>query len=383
MRLLDKLLTGTSLSLLLCGMALSSWSQRGSTGLRERMAAFVAMVDARELAVQHRRDAVWGATTDGCAFAHYEVARRVHAGHAQNYTWNDRQAAPFGGDKALDAEAAAAQRQLWSPVFAAVAAGAHARDRAPQGRSDFQMPLFWGLRAEVCARVHEQQTMSAVQLWLDVMTMLHDLDAAGVHLGLVMAPGLIAVWTDDRLAVLGAVERALLDAGIHELDRRSQVVASPHESLAAYVRPLLDGSRARSGWSTRERLWAWQHGMDPALWHLEGLAELVDAAELLLPAATTFAARERQWTAFAAGSRPSGTWISRRADEWLREDERCRRQIVTELRMLRLASAIHADVDLPELDDAFADVPLQVSRDATQAALRSAGGKQRLVRRMP
>lgn len=378
---LERCLAGGALGLLLGGMAVSSWMQRGEVGLRERLQQFVAGVDAQELAIDHRHDAVWGETREGCALPCYRAAARLQK-LASRFCWNDERDVAMADNQRLTGAELEARREQWRPVFAAVTEGAHCRDRQPLGGLDASMEFAWGLRAEVCARVADGETMSAVQLWLDMMTMHADVEPTGSYLGWTMAGSSIGVWNDDRLAILGAEARELLDAGLQRLERRVDVTPSPTGTIAAFLRPLLDGSRAREGWSLRERAWSWQSGMDPERRHLAGFAELVAASQSLLPPATTFAARHDQWTQFDAAPRPMSTYLSHHADERLRDLEKRRRFMLTSMRMLRIALAFHAGAAMPELADPFADAPLQVSGDEEHVLLLSAGGAKRYLHRV-
>ncbi len=372
-------MVGGAVTLLLGGMAVSSWMERGASGLRERLQRFVAEVDAQELAVDHHHDAVWGETHEGSAFAHYDTAARLQR-LCSNFCWNDARGIAMVDNQELLGEEFAARRAQWRPVVEAVAAGAHARDRSPLG-VNLSMPLAWGLRAETCARLAGGESLAAVQLWLDVLTMHADLDPTGFF-GWGMAGHWISVWDDARLTGLSPDACALLDAGVGRLEARVDVTSSPTGAIAASLRPLLDGTSAGRGWSLRERLWAWKSGMNPERRHLEGLAELVSAAPLLLPAATSFAAREEQWRKFVAMPRPNGTYGSSHVDERLRNGEKVRRGVLTRLRLLRLAIAFHAGAQLPELADPFADAPLRVTGDDERVLLRSAGGIERYVHRV-
>ncbi|MCA8963494.1 MAG: hypothetical protein KDC48_01330 [Planctomycetes bacterium] len=376
---MERCLIGGAVTLLLGGMAASSWTQRGVIGLRQQLQQFVAEVDAQELATQCRHDAVWGETREQRARPHYQAAARLQEA-CSRFCWNDAKGAAMADNRELTGDELAALREQWRPVCEAVGEGAHSRDRTLLGGPFPWMQLGWGVSAEVRARLAEGEELAAVQLWLDVMTMRADLEESSS--GFFWAGHLIDLWDDARLAKLGDAARALLDGGLQLLEHRVDVTPSPTQTIAAYLRPLLDGSRARRGWSLRERLWAWQSCMDPEHRHLEGFDELIAAAPLLAPPATSFSARQAQWAQFDASPRSMSTYVSCRADEGIRDLEKIRRGTLTSMRLLRLAIAFHAGAELPELLDPFADAPLRASGDDERMLLVSAGGAKRYVHRV-
>ncbi len=380
MRRIDRWLTGVATGLVLGGMATASLGHAPDEGVRERLLAFVAAVDAREAAIDWRRGAGWGETCEGEAFVHYAVAAREHRALAGQFTWHELDEEPRLDGKAVTAERLAAIRAAWAPVVAAIERGARCVDRKPRAPAGLlDLRLLWGVRAEASARLAEGAELAAARLWLDLLTAVLDHDEIAESTCRSWVRSLMAFWNDARLARLGGETLDELQEGLARLDRRLDVADDPELTIAEFVRPWLDGTAAARGWTARERIGALRCGFDPTRQHLAGLDELIVAAAALVPPAATCDVREAQWRRFRALPRECGTWLTSRIEERIVDEERCRGDALAELRLLRLGAAFHRRLPLPRLRDPHADAPLRAETDGLAARFASAGGRVRLA----
>jgi hypothetical protein len=141
-------------------------------------------------------------------------------------------------------------------------------------------------------------------------------------------------------------------------------------------------------WSARDvglstPLVAWRHGFSVrrlAMAHAVQLAELAMRFERETPAGEPWSARQLRLQRAAAQARQdSGALPQWSFDHVLRHEEQ-RREIVTQVRLLRLAVVVQLGQPTPELADPFGDGALQVVPTATGSVVTSErAGLQRAV----
>lgn len=338
--------------MVLGGMVTSTLLSTGRDAVRERLEAFVAASAQENLP---SRPVAWGETLVGVsALECYQQADE----------WFDvrLRAAPPCNDPDDVARVG---------IVTAVCRGAHAPCRGPV-RCRWRPSFLVGqvLEPEI-ERRWSVDPPAAAELLLDVLTFLLDSDGAEY------ANMLLRTGTNDRLAQLDGATAERLAAGLEVVDARWLTWSSKVDLLRSATIPRLAATERTF------RLSAWRHVFDTEQAERAACAALLEALPELEPAATDWSARDAQWQAlFVRCADFEGTkvvaWF-----EQVRGSERRSYEMLTRLRLLRLALARLHGEPLPTLGDPFADAPLQIEPDAEGLTFRSAASSPRLERRVP
>ena len=371
-------------TLIVCGMGYASWNHKTGDDLRDRVLRTAAAVLARQPALVYRRTALWGETLEGDAFEQYALAAAAK-GATAGIGWNAADRAFLEKGAVVTKERQQQLRETWAPVIQQVRAGAHGQTlTAPSSFLGKVVGLDEALFLELRSLASEARASDFLNLWMDAFTFAID-----------RLPGPAGGWrdqfprsylsllTDDVLATLSAPELQVLQGCLTNADPLVAVLPDCEGFLAWSVRVQVENARIE-GLGIRTRLFAWQHGFDPFRADLEGYDELFRLGPMLRPAATDGGQREAQWSAYRAAPRERQTPLTRFHDEITEKSERQHRQLLAQLRLLRLAVAFHRGVELPQLADPFASAPLQVQIEGDAAVLGSAitfPGSQRIARR--
>ena len=372
-------------TLIVCGMGYASWNHKTGDDLRDRVLRTAAAVLARQPAPVYRRTALWGETLEGDAFEQYALAAAAK-GATAGIVWNEAARAFHEKGGVVTKERQQQLRETWAPVIQQVRAGAHGQTlTAPSALLGKEVVgLDEALFLELRSLAGEARTSDFLNLWMDAFTFAVD-----------RLPGPAGGWrdqfprsylsllTDDVLATSSAPEMQVLQGFLTNADPLVAVLPDCDVYLASWVRGQIQNARIE-GLGIRTRLYAWQHGFDPFRADLEGYDELLTLGAMLRSAATDGGQREAQWSAYRAAPRERQTPLTRFHDEIIEKSERQHRQLLAQLRLLRLAVAFHRGVELPQLADPFASAPLQVQIEGDAAVLRSAitfPGSQRIARR--
>lgn len=371
-------------TLVVGGMGMASWAHRSSDDLRLELERKVAAILAHQPAPTYRQSALWGETLEGEASAHYAIA--VAAQEAPvSIRWNPDAGEFWEKDAAVPHERQELLRQRWAPLVDAVCAGAH-RQMAPA--STWQLVRIGGITSaltlELRSRLREGRTEAFLELWLDAFTFAIDYcrEASG-NWREQLPRNLLHLLSDEVLRSLPARQLAQLEECLTNADSLLAILPDPAAALARWLEPrLLAATNQRTG--LRSRMAAWRHGFDPqrAEWH--GLDELLDSLRLVMPPSTDGAAREAQWAAYRAAPRPLRTPLSDHYHPLVEAAERQSRQVLAQMRILRIAASFHRGGELPVIADPFAAGPLQVRIDGDEATIGSAGAfsdSQRIARR--
>lgn len=340
--------------MVLGGMVTSTLLSNDRDLVRERLAAFVAESGQDNLPPRH---AAWGATLAGASAADsYHQADQWFERDRDRLQRTARCVDPDDGVRAT--------------IVAAVARGAHAPCTGPVSVSVPRSVVHSVLEPEI-ARRWPVDPRSAGELLLDGLTFLLDVDRGEY------ANELLEPWTNDRLAQLDGATAEWLAAGLAAVDARWLTWSSKVDLLRSATIPRLAATERTF------RLSAWRHVFDTEQAERAACAALLDALPELEPAATDWAARDAQWQAlFVRCADFEGTkvvaWF-----EQVRGSERRSYEMLTRLRLLRLALARLHGEPLPTLGDPFADAPLQIEPDAEGLTFRSAASSPRLERRVP
>ncbi|MCA8977792.1 MAG: hypothetical protein KDC98_23910, partial [Planctomycetes bacterium] len=212
----------------------------------------------------------------------------------------------------------------------------------------------------VAARLAEGRAVEAVRLWLEGITFLAD---CRDHFYLAhWSLGSQLVFGDEDLGAMSGLARELLAVGLSRLERQLMMPRTLDDMLAPVVANTLqgrdgDGRSAAIPAGLGACAGAWGHGFDPLARHLEGLDELRRLGESLQLSATDEATWLRRWQAFCAAGRCGESNIAKHVDHWFQTYERCRRNALAKVRLLRLALAFHQGRELPSLLDPHTAAP--------------------------
>ncbi len=368
-------------AVLALGTGFLAWSSEGRERARESLRAKVEAVEAREQPWPGRREALWGETRPGRAFEHYQRAAGLQGWLSA--WWDGARQQVVEGREVASAERIAGLRRGWTPALHLLQQGAHCDDaRPPAACGDPFAGLHQALKIEVPLRFAEGRAANAVRLWLDGLAFAVDQLAPWAWREQAVRR-LLDLGSPDVVAALGGDELDLLAQGLGRLDPLLARMPDYEVALAARARGLLDGTD--EGVHRGYYLGAWESGFDLETQQFDTLAELLDLGSLLSPAAADGAARQRQWRAWASAVRRHDNWYGRWLDPLLVAIETQQRQVLTQLRLLRLAVAFHRGGEPLELPDPFAAGMLHVQVDLGTATFRSAetfwGCERRAVRR--
>jgi hypothetical protein len=334
----------------------------------------------------HRRPTLWGDTGDGSAFDHYQraltAARSVEADTAHGRQRPGmvellrRSPAELAADVAL--------RSAWQPALAALHDGSHAADALPPPWRSGELPsaiadllecrtLANYAMAEARAKCHEGRFVAAVQQALDAAQFGADLLHRGLLINQMIACAVIAIgteWSEASLATLDPAALELLATGLERLDRRLPLTLD-HESELLYLAAHLQ--QATSGEAALPTLSTWRHGFS-SRWLLaeafvlasDVVRDLRQAQHLDWPQRE--ALLELECSAVAAAANPVAAMMIPN----LTAAETNLRQVLTRLRLLRMAVDLHRGLDVPPLRDPLGDGPLLVTKVPAGIRLASA-----------
>jgi hypothetical protein len=371
-------------TLIVCGMGYASWNHKSGDAVRERVERTVAAILAHEPAPVYRRTALWGETAEGDAFEQYALAAAAK-GKKLWLAWNEASGEFRERAAAITKERQQQLREIWAPVIEQVRSGAHGGTvTMPSGPVGNLKDLDEALFLELRSLAGEARMADFGSLWMDAFTFAVDrLPGPAGGWREQFARSYLSLIDDEVLTTLREQDLQLLGECLANAD---PLVAQLPDSDAYLARWVQTNSReARiAGLGIRTRLYAWQHGFDPFRADLEGFDELFALRAILRPVASDGGQREAQWSAYRAAPRERHTPMTSHIDEMSELSERQPRQVLAQLRLLRLAVAFHRGVELPQLADPFASAPLQVRIEDDAAVLHSAStfeGSQRIARR--
>ena len=349
----------------------------------------------------YRRTALWGETTAGSAFACYQRARDVaeplcRADKLLKELWLDpEQVAP--------AEAAAL-RSRWAPAIAAMREGAHRADARPAVAFEkgFSMPahnLLAGRWITNMAVIEARELRAAgrgreaVELLLDAATMGADLVRSPMLIDQMIGAALVVIATSEAWP---AFESAHLDR--EALDLLAQGLARLDGLLPASL--AYDGElllKAHTFLNADPQAWpenqgastslapGWRHGFSWRWMMADAFGELVAAAaELRAATDESWPLREQRLERIGARCQAAANPLLRQMWPNVASVEHTLRQMLTMVRLLRLAVDAHRGLPPAALNDPLGKGPIAVAETDAGVRFTSAGIRhhQHLERRI-
>lgn len=384
-----------ALAALVALFAADAWVQHRADAAWQRVVAEREHLEGRLAARPTLRAPLLGEATPGLAFDHYAVATAA--------------AAPLDRDrgvparKLLTAEDAAVAadplRATWTPVVAALRAGAQAGDakaprQGPMTKSgDGVLDLLavrWVANAaafEARALLHEGRGDDAVRVSLAGLTLGRDVMHSALLINQLIGCAVVAIgvdtWTEARLARLAPGARELLATGLAALDAQLPVTLDLDGELRFSAEAVLAIDGVGGDDLGIGALDSWRYGFS-SRWrlatHFLGYADVIRLANATreLP----WPEREAQLTASLAAEDAAGNLFAAN----LQQAERQLRGVVASVRLLRMALDLHAGRAASALADPLAAAPLAATKQDGGVRLASADAAkqprlQRLVAR--
>jgi len=172
-------------------------------------------------------------------------------------------------------------------------------------------------------------------------------------------------WNDRRLGAAGAALRPLAQQ-LERLDRTISRGVDVEYWVAEFARSWC-GEPDRA-WDGSDRLASWRHGFSPLRRYRSYYVAGLEHLQLIVPREPTWQGRARQLSAWndVCGGGPSGESM---LGEVFELEEWSRRAVLGELRMLRMAVALHVGEPL-RLQDPISDQPIRVETTTFGHVLR-------------
>lgn len=349
-----------------------------ATPVSSELEQAVAAAEAR-MAARAQREAAWGETHDGSAFATYAAALHTMPIRVP-VCWDPehREWVTGSGERlVVPPQEVLELRAAWQSSLQLLVEGAHRRDATPLRFGEGVRLEGWQIEAEIQLRLQEGRRNEAVQLWLDGATFWLD-----CRVWFDIPP--LADWSDVDLRRLGSEAGGALAAGLLRLESRLRVPLDVGGILATLARPLLDGDYGFADWSWAEVGSSWRWGFDPSARHREAFAELYKATAALERAGSQRTGHElaEWWQRLRLPDWVERSFLIHIARQRAQSEVQAWFRLLTELRLLRLALSFHLRQPLPELLDPFSGAPFQAAIDGDTAELRGPDGAHPPARRV-
>lgn len=343
-----------------------------------------ATIDSAWRARDHRREPLWGKGTSGSAFAGYEQAleqaKELMVNQAEMVaTLPHRDDAKVAGTEAL--------RARWQPALIALRAASHCSDAAPPELPEGEparglvnlLQARWLVNMAVLearARRLAGQPQRAVEYALDAATFGADLVRSSLLIHAMIGGAMVSIacneaWPDHALQQLDAPALDVLALGLERLDAQFPErldLAGELRFVASWLQvpdtgnwPRLDASSWRYGFSAR-----WM--MADAFTRYATVGERL-AGEPQLSWPQREAWMELELGAMTDGGNPVAATIAPN----LGSAERSLRTTATQVRLLRMAVALHRGQEIGPLADPLGDGPFAVVHEEGAVVLRSDG----------
>ncbi|HEX6811943.1 MAG TPA: hypothetical protein VF384_10010 [Planctomycetota bacterium] len=365
-------IAGTVFLLVLGGMECVSSSQ---APVRERIAQFVAEFDAQQAALPPR-EALYGETLAGNACDDYAAASKSLA--AAEVSWRQL---PRSRDwtkeltlrrKPLSDAARCTIAPALDQALRSIRQGTRRANVRPRDhRVDFL--LLDAVIEDATRRAFAARDGRLLaELFLDQWTLRGDMCGHA--------------WTqspafrDEWLPVLGPEAAAWFASVLQRLDERTPLVASARRYIATGARDVADLTPMQQSFT--QGLQAWNYGFDSYWRSLVVCDRLRENLGELEPPAQDWSKRQAQIDVFGSViDEPAGAWVDA-IPCMVHGEERFRRQVLANLRLLRLAVAFMHGLELPQLADPLGPGIIEVEIRENEATFSGEGanGKERLSR---
>lgn len=325
------------------------------------------------------RTPLWGDATDGNAFAHYREA-------AESMAWAQQ-------DRRLpelldmnDAEATAQSNELrpqWQQSVQALQTGTRARtirDEHPTPGSDISLnlmeyrPIINAAQLEAKILRHEGNHRGSVQLTLDAMTMASDIFREGVLInqivGVIFLAIAIEAWPDEAIQQLDADSTAVFAKGLATLDAHIPTTLNMDRELLFMIENVQHFPDVGDWCGTG----TWNYGFSQrwmladAFLHAGSLYNRFESSP-----AKTHAAREILHQQLIDEATASGNHAIACVFPNLLSAEATIRDVVAQIRMLRIAIDLHRGLPATPLPDPHANAPLTIQPNPNGFLLSSIG----------
>jgi len=380
-----------------CVLAAAGVVQHKASASWAAMERQAAAMDAAWAARDHLRQPLWGSSTEGSAFDHYERAQAL--------------AKPLGEKdftelvatlRRTDAQVASETVELrarWRPALLALRAGAHCTDARPldipvsdpgAGIASL-LDCRWITNVavfEARALRHAGQHRQAVEWTLDAATLGGDLVQQGILINQIIGIAMVAIavgeaWPDVALQQLDGETLDLFATGLERLDRRlpsSLDFVGELRFMASYLQKTPIDEETATAWD------AWRYGFSTRWMVADGFAQVATAMAKLEEGADFAWPRRRVWMEegfrdLVAGANPvTNCFIPNVSSAELNL-----REVLTQVRILRVAVDARRGVT-GSLPDPLGEGPLALIAEPEGLRIRSAGERneapiERFVRR--
>ncbi len=355
---------------------------------------WVAAEQAAYAARSWQRPVLWGEGAGGDAFAAYAEALAVAAAQRRD----QKDLIPLLHTPAkVTAERRAELLAAWAPAVAALQRGARCAAARPPAdpRDGFAAHTQNLLDARWVVNVAMLQARDrlavgdghgAVTLMLDAATFGADHLRSPLLIDQMIGVAMVAiatteVWTDERLRALGPQDLRLLGEGLQRLDAQLPVILPYDGELlflgSHFARWIDSGSPASlDGWALPS---AWRYGFSTRWMLADAFLVQRGMARAIRDADAGWIGRRALWAELAARAASSSNPVVQQTMPNLEAAERNLREVVTQVRLLRLAVAFQRGEALPELADPLGEGPLTAQRSADDAevVLQSQGRRPR------
>lgn len=349
-----------------------------------RMDERAAELDEAWQRQDHRREPLYGAATEGSAFAGYAEALAL----AKTLSSDQNELMAMLPHKD-DGRVAVTQalRERWRPALNALRAAAHCADArpprptppTPEHSLQNLLTSRWlvnmaVLESRACRLAGDPE--AAVAWSLDAATLGVDFMRSGLLVNQMIGAALVQIatveaWPDRALRQLDATALERLAQGLERLDAVLPMTTDAHGDLR-YFSAWLESPREPEDEGSFPS--TWRYGFSTR-WIVADAylraARLYD--QLAAPAEGAWPQRETRLQAALTDLAATNNPMLVDMVPNLTSAEFGLRQVVAHVRLLRMAVAMHRGLDEAPLRDPLGDGPLLVVREAEGVTLRSAG----------
>jgi hypothetical protein len=343
-----------------------------------------ATLDSAWYARDHRREPLYGKSTSGSAFAGY--AQALEQAQELMANQDERVATLPHGDDAKVA-GTEALRARWQPALIALRAAAHCNDAAPaelpagepaRGLANLLQARWLVNMAVLEARARRLagQPQTAVEHTLDAATFGADLVRSSLLIQAMIGSAMVSIacheaWPDHALQQLDAPALAALGLGLERLE----ALLPERLDLAGELRCLSRSLQAPDAtcWP-RFTASSWRYGFSARWMAADAFTSYATFGARLDSAPQLPWPQREAWLELELGAlSDAGNPLAATLAPNLGSAERTLRTTLAQVRLLRMAVALHRGQECVPLADPLGDGPFAVVHEAGAVVLRSAG----------
>jgi hypothetical protein len=332
----------------------------------------------------HHRQPLYGEGTGGAAFAGYTEALALAKALGNDQTTLVAMLPHRDDGKVAGTENL---RERWRPALAALRAAAHCTDARPPRPAPTQpghgilnlLTVRWlvnmaVLESRACRLAGDHA--EAVAWSLDAAAMAADLTRDGLLINQMIAIAAVQIatveaWPEHALRQLDAPALERLATGLERLDAALPQAVDWHSELAFFWAWLQSPHEpGDEQWLTR----SWRYGFSMRWMVADAYLQMTTTYDRLAAAVRSpWPQREALMQAEIAALVPTSNPALSCMVPNLTSAEQNLREVVAQVRMLRMAIALHRGLDAAALPDPLGDGALEVVPDANGVTFRSAG----------